>query len=280
MLGALIGDTIGSVYEFHNIKTTEFPLFSSKSTFTDDSVMTMAVAEWLLKGKERTMDDLEDAMVSLARRFPNRGYGGGFYRWLFFPNELRSYDGQRSDGLRHPYGSFGNGSAMRVSAVGWFFDTLEETEFWAKKSAEITHNHPEGIKGALATAAAIYMARTGSTKEDIREYIVSRYGYDLSRTCDEIRPTYRFNATCQETVPQAIVAFLESTDFESCIRLGVSLGGDTDTLCAIAGAIAEAFYGSIPEQIVKHEWELLPEVFHVILRRCAEMSHYRLPKGL
>lgn len=280
MLGALIGDTIGSVYEFHNIKTTEFPLFSTKSTFTDDSVMTMAVAEWLLKGKERTMDDLEDAMVSLARRFPNRGYGGGFYRWLFFPNELRSYDGQRSDGLRHPYGSFGNGSAMRVSAVGWFFDTLEETEFWAKKSAEITHNHPEGIKGAQATAAAIYMARTGSTKEDIREYIVSRYGYDLSRTCDEIRPTYRFNATCQETVPQAIVAFLESTDFESCIRLGVSLGGDTDTLCAIAGAIAEAFYGSIPEQIVKHEWKLLPEVFHVILRRCAEMSHYRLPKGL
>lgn len=280
MLGALIGDTIGSVYEFHNIKTTEFPLFSTKSTFTDDSVMTMAVAEWLLKGKERTMDDLEEAMVSLARRFPNRGYGGGFYRWLFFPNELRSYDGQRSDGLRHPYGSFGNGSAMRVSAVGWFFDTLEETEFWAKKSAEITHNHPEGIKGAQATAAAIYMARTGSTKEDIREYIVSRYGYDLSRTCDEIRPTYRFNETCQETVPQAIVAFLESTDFESCIRLGVSLGGDTDTLCAIAGAIAEAFYGSIPEQIVKHEWELLPEVFHVILRRCAEMSHYRLPKGL
>lgn len=280
MLGALIGDTIGSVYEFHNIKTTEFPLFSTKSTFTDDSVMTMAVAEWLLKGKERTMDDLEEAMVSLARCFPNRGYGGGFYRWLFFPNELRSYDGQRSDGLRHPYGSFGNGSAMRVSAVGWFFDTLEETEFWAKKSAEITHNHPEGIKGAQATAAAIYMARTGSTKEDIREYIVSRYGYDLSRTCDEIRPTYRFNATCQETVPQAIVAFLESTDFESCIRLGVSLGGDTDTLCAIAGAIAEAFYGSIPEQIVKHEWELLPEVFHVILRRCAEMSHYRLPKGL
>lgn len=280
MLGALIGDTIGSVYEFHNIKTTEFPLFSTKSTFTDDSVMTMAVAEWLLKGKERTMDDLEEAMVSLARRFPNRGYGGGFYRWLFFPNELRSYDGQRSDGLRHPYGSFGNGSAMRVSAVGWFYDTLEETEFWAKKSAEITHNHPEGIKGAQATAAAIYMARTGSTKEDIREYIVSRYGYDLSRTCDEIRPTYRFNETCQGTVPQAIVAFLESTDFESCIRLGVSLGGDTDTLCAIAGAIAEAFYGSIPEQIVKHEWELLPEVFHVILRRCAEMSHYRLPKGL
>lgn len=280
MLGALIGDTIGSVYEFHNIKTTEFPLFSTKSTFTDDSVMTMAVAEWLLKGKERTMDDLEEAMVSLARRFPNRGYGRGFYRWLFFPNELRSYDGQRSDGLRHPYGSFGNGSAMRVSAVGWFYDTLEETEFWAKKSAEITHNHPEGIKGAQATAAAIYMARTGSTKEDIREYIVSRYGYDLSRTCDEIRPTYRFNETCQGTVPQAIVAFLESTDFESCIRLGVSLGGDTDTLCAIAGAIAEAFYGSIPEQIVKHEWELLPEVFHVILRRCAEMSHYRLPKGL
>ncbi|MCQ2261471.1 MAG: ADP-ribosylglycohydrolase family protein [Bacteroidales bacterium] len=173
MLGALIGDTIGSVYEFHNIKTTEFPLFSTKSTFTDDSVMTMAVAEWLLKGKERTMDDLEEAMVSLARCFPNRGYGGGFYRWLFFPNELRSYDGQRSDGLRHPYGSFGNGSAMRVSAVGWFFDTLEETEFWAKKSAEITHNHPEGIKGAQATAAAIYMARTGSTKEDIRELLLS-----------------------------------------------------------------------------------------------------------
>lgn len=279
MLGALIGDTVGSVYEFHNIKTTDFPFFSHGCTFTDDSVMTMAVAEWLLAGKDRTMDMLEDAMVVLASRYPNRGYGGGFYRWLFFPDELRSYDGQQNNGLRHPYGSFGNGSAMRVSATGWFFDTLEETELWAEKSAAITHNHPEGIKGAQATAAAIFMARTGKTKNEIRDYITSRFGYDLSQTCDEIRPTYRFNETCQETVPQAIVAFLESMDFENCIRLGVSLGGDTDTLCAIAGAIVEAFYGSIPEQIVAHEWSLLPEDFHDILRRCAASSHYRLPKG-
>lgn len=278
MLGALIGDTVGSVYEFHNIKTTEFPFFSSRSTFTDDSVMTMAVAQWLLKGKDRTMDDLEEAMVSLARRFPNRGYGGGFFRWLFFPNELRYYDGQKNDGLRHPYGSYGNGSAMRVSAVGWFFDTLEETEFWAKESAAITHNHPEGIKGAQATAAAIFMARVGCSKEEIRAYISNRYEYDLTHTCDEIRPSYRFNETCQETVPQALVAFFESTDYESCIRLGVSLGGDTDTLCAIAGAIAEAYYGDIPEQIVKHEWSLLPKEFHEILRLCAEKSHYRLPE--
>ena len=271
MYGAIIGDIVGSAYEWADgMKSKDFPLFSDECSCTDDSVMTVAVASAIIesgKDPERFSEILPAVMRRFGRKHPDAGYGGNFYYWLLSDTE-------------GAYNSFGNGSAMRVSATGWFFDTLEETELWAEKSAAITHNHPEGIKGAQATAAAIFMARTGKTKNEIRDYITSRFGYDLSQTCDEIRPTYRFNETCQETVPQAIVAFLESTDFESCIRLGVSLGGDTDTLCAIAGAIAEAFYGSIPEQIVAHEWSLLPEDFHDILRRCAEMSHYRLPKGL
>ena len=296
MIGAIIGDTVGSVYECNNIKTTEFPLFSSNSIYTDDTVMTLAVADWLLRDSSHSIEELECSMVSFAEKYPCPlgGYGGSFYNWLFHPGLLPD-ENKRTSGItslgqlfskiddlqvskRHPYNSWGNGSAMRVSAVGWMFDTLEETERIAKISAEITHNHPEGIKGAQATAAAIFMARTGKTKEEIKTYIEQTYGYDLQRTCDEIRPTYHFDESCQGTVPQAIIAFLDSNDFESAIRLAVSLGGDSDTLACITGGIAEAFYKEIPESIINEMWQRLPNDFKEILREMEQQSTYKLPK--
>ncbi len=283
MLGAIIGDTVGSVYEFNNIKTMNFPLFSPESNYTDDSIMTMAVADWLLKDPTHGMDALEASFISFARKYPcpMGGYGGGFNRWLFFPEELGDY-GSRDfkPGTRHPYNSWGNGSAMRASANGWMFDTLEETEHVAGLSAAITHNHPEGIKGAQSTAAAIFMARNGSSKEEIRSYITEKYGYNLNRTCDEIRPVYGWDGSCQGTVPEAMVAFFDSTDFESAIRLAVSLGGDSDTLACITGGIAEAFYKEIPDDIALTEWNLLPEDFKVILKKMEAKSSYLLPKTI
>ena len=275
MLGAIIGDTVGSVYEFNNIKTTEFPLFDPRSNYTDDSVMTMAVADWLLNDPQHGMDTLEASFLSFAKKYPcpMGGYGHGFYRWLFEPESFR-------DGIRHPYNSFGNGAAMRCSANGWMFNTLEETERVAGLSAAITHNHPEGIKGAQSTAAAIFMARNGKSKEEIRNYISTKYGYNLNRTCDEIRPVYDWDASCQGTVPEAMVAFLDSTDFESAIRLAVSLGGDSDTLACITGGIAEAFYKTIPDGIALKIWELLPEDFKTILRAMENQTSYRLPNIL
>ena len=275
MLGAIIGDTVGSVYEFNNIKTIHFPLFSKESNYTDDSIMTMAVASWLLNDSQHTMAKLEEAFLDFAKRYPcpMGGYGGGFRRWLFDPETFE-------DGKRHPYHSYGNGSAMRCSASGWMFDTLEETERVAGLSAAITHNHPEGIKGAQSTAAAIFMARNGSSKEEIRTYISERFGYNLKRTCDEIRAVYNWDASCQGTVPEAIVAFLDSTDFESAIRLAVSLGGDSDTLACITGSIAEAFYGQIPDDIALKIWSLIPVDFKTILQALEGRTNYRLPKVL
>ncbi len=269
MLGAIIGDTAGSVYEFNNIKTMDFPFFSEKSDYTDDSIMTMAVADWLLKDPTHGMDILEASLISFAKKYPcpMGGYGGMFFRWLF-----------RSDGKREPYNSWGNGSAMRASATGWMFDTLEETERVAGLSAAITHNHPEGIKGAQSTAAAIFMARNGSDKESIRRYISEHYGYNLNRTCDEIRPVYHWESSCQGTVPEAMVAFFDSTDFESAIRLAVSLGGDSDTLACITGGIAEAFYKEIPTPIATGIWSLLPEDFKAILKEMEARTSYRLPE--
>jgi len=210
------------------------------------------------------------------------GYGGSFHNWLLNPKTIYE-DVMMEDGstktfmrdVREPYNSWGNGSAMRTSAVGWMFDTLEETERVAEIQAAITHNHPEGIKGAQATSAAIFMARTGKSKEEIKQYVETRFGYDLSRTCDEIRPGYSFDVSCQGTVPQAITAFLESTDFESCIRLGVSLGGDSDTLACIAGGIAEAYYKDLPKWIVDEVWGRLPYAFKNILIRLHKDSYYR-----
>ena len=255
MLGAIIGDTVGSIYEFCNINSTKFPLFSSHSEPTDDSVMTMAVAEWLLSDPERTHETLEECMVRWGHRYPRAGYGSAFSRWLFNPDFLGGYRDEYNNfddipSGRHPYNSWGNGSAMRCSACGWVAETLNEALELAKRSAEITHNHPEGIKGAQATAAAIWMARHNATKEEIKEYITDKFGYDLNRDCNDIRPDYYFDVSCQGTVPEAIIAFLDSWDFESAIRLAVSLGGDSDTLTCITGGIAEAFYKEIPEPII------------------------------
>ena len=282
MLGAIIGDTVGSAYEFQNTKDYNFRLFLSESNYTDDSVMTMAVASWLLSDPEHTYQKLEDSMVMFAAccPCPMGGYGTGFWYWLFRPGGLHPFDGKYGESPygsstgRHPYGSWGNGSAMRVSAVGWFFDTLEETERVAAISAAITHNHPEGIKGAQATAAAIWMARNGKTKEEIREYIENTYGYDLHKSWEYWHPIYHWESSCQGTVPQAIIAFLDSTDFEDAIRKAVSLGGDSDTLACITGGIAEAFYKDVPK--VMADWVLarFPQEFVEVLTFVREKTVY------
>ena len=239
MYGAILGDMIGAPYEFdRGHKTKEFPLFIKMSRYTDDTVMTIAVAEALLNaGKDAGEQDVKAAVVESmqrwGRKYPSCGYGQRFFLWL----------GKEDP---EPYGSFGNGSAMRVSSAGWLYDTLDRTREVARWTAEVTHNHPEGVKGAESTVSAIFLARTGETKGEIKQYVISEFGYDLSRTCDEIRPTYRHIETCQETVPEAITAFLEGNDFEDVIRTAVSLGGDCDTLTCVAGSIAEAFYG-VPE---------------------------------
>ena len=251
MLGAIVGDIIGSVYELQNIKTKDFPLFRDDCTFTDDTVMTIATAEALLKGAKP--EDFISSYRKFGRLYPDAGYGGNFYRWLM------------SDSLL-PYNSYGNGSAMRVSPVVTKFCDLSCVEDLAKRSAEVSHSHPEGIKGAQATAAAIYIVKTyvwedssiEERKAKMKLYIESTYGYNLSRSLDEIRPAYTFNVSCQETVPQAIIAFLESTSFEDAIRNAVSLGGDSDTLAAITGSIAEAAYG-VPIPIRKKALSYLPE---------------------
>ena len=277
MLGAIVGDTVGSIYEFENTKDYNFQLFNRCSGYTDDSIMSMAVAYWLLKDPEHRYETLEEAMVTFAKNCPcpNGGYGEMFYVWLFMPWNLdamcpMSYDDAdeplyESSAGRVPYNSWGNGAAMRVSAVGWFFDTLEETERVAKISAEITHNHPEGIKGAQATAAAIWMARNGKSKADIKAYIESKYGYDLNRTWEYLNKTYDWDSSCQGTVPEAIIAFLESNDFEDAIRKAVSMGGDSDTLACITGSIAEAFYKKIPAHMIEPTQKPFPPIFHKIL---------------
>lgn len=274
-LGAIIGDTVGSVYEFANTKRTDFPLFSLESDYTDDSIMTIAVADWIAN-TDRSQKALEEKMVSWAKHnpCPMGGYGGGFLRWLFMPEELADYnenDEYEYTGKteRHPYNSWGNGSAMRASACGWVANSIEEALDLGKRSAEITHNHPEGIKGAQAVAAAIYIARKGESKEAIREYIERTFGYDLQHTCDEIRPTYGWEASCQGTVPPALIAFFDSHDFEDAIRLAVSLGGDSDTLACITGGIAQAYYKEIPDFIIAEMRKRLPEEFWTVMEKLA-----------
>lgn len=268
MLGAIAGDIIGCPYEFNSIKSINFELFRQGYSYTDDSVMTMAVAEWLMDDPTLSHEVLEQKMVKFGNYDSGAGYGGRFLQWLFYPENIWK------DGVRRPYNSYGNGSAMRVSAVGWFFDSLEETERVAEISASITHNHPEGIKGAQATAAAIFMARNGKSKEEIKNYISKKYEYDLNRTCDQIRPHYGFFVSCQKSVPEAIIAFIDSTDYESSVRLAVSLGGDSDTQACIAGGIAEAFYG-MPDDIVTEMAKRLPPDYKNNILRLAETSAYR-----
>ncbi len=278
MLGAIIGDTVGSHYEFNNTKDYKFQMFHKDSCYTDDSIMTVAVANWLLSDPGHTFQALEDSMVLFGRECPcpMGGYGGMFRRWLFFPETLLSKGEPLYESAtgRYPYGSFGNGSAMRVSPVGWFFDSLEKTMEVAKLSAEITHNHPEGIKGAQATAAAIFLARTGKTKEEIRSFIEDTFGYELQKSWDYWHPIYRWDETCQGTVPQAIIAFLDSTDFEDAIRKAVSLGGDSDTLACITGGIAEAFYKEIPAYMVERTEARFPEVFRKVIAELKKKSFY------
>ena len=250
MLGAILGDIVGSPFEFdhNNYKRKDFVLLSEKSHFTDDTVVTIAVAVGLIAGQgnaPKTFAEVQHEMRRWGRAYLHAGYGGMFRRWL------RAEHPQ-------PYGSFGNGSAMRVAAAGWLFDTLDKTLEMAKVTAEVTHDHPEGIKGAQATAAAIFLARTGHSKPEIRQYVEQTFGYDLSRTCDEIRPGYHHVETCQQTVPEAIIAFLESTGFEDALRNAVSLGGDSDTLACITGGIAEAFYG-MPQELRAETLKRLPE---------------------
>ena len=261
MYGAILGDIIGSPYEFdRGGKTKEFPLFSWRSHFTDDTVMTIAVAEAFLDAQpdadaEWIRRRLVTSMRRWGSRYPYAGYGARFIRWL------GAKDPQ-------PYGSYGNGSAMRVSSVGWLYDDLETVRKMARLSAEITHNHPEGLKGAEVTAGAIFLARTGHSKTEIRAFARS-LGYDFSRTCDEIRLHYHHVESCQETVPEAITAFLEGESFEDVIRTAVSLGGDCDTLTCIAGSIAEAFYG-VPDDLKEACRERLSEDLLAVLDQFAE----------
>lgn len=252
MIGSILGDIAGSVYEFHNIKTKEFPFLTPQKGYTDDSILTLATADWLLHG-----GDCATYYFRYATRYPCPlgGFGGRFREWL--------RQGQQTGQLR-PYGSCGNGSAMRVGPVGWAFRTEEETLKAARISAACTHNHPEGIKGAQATALCIFLARDGKSKEDIKNTVEAKFGYDLNFTCDGIRDTYQWDATCQGTVPQAIRAFLDGTDFEDCVRSAISLGGDSDTLACITGSIAEAFYG-IPPALHAQAMHYLPAHFQQIV---------------
>jgi ADP-ribosylglycohydrolase len=246
MIGAIAGDIIGSVYEWHNIKTKDFPLFSPRSFFTDDSVLTVALADSILNGMSYNRK-----MKEYYRKYPGAGYGGGFIRWAQSKNSK-------------PYNSWGNGAAMRISPVGFVYDSLEEVLIKAEAFTALTHNHPEGIKGGQATASAIYLARIGKSKQEIKDFIENSFGYDLSRKLDEIRPIYYFNESSQQTVPEAIIAFLESTDFEDAIRNAISLGGDSDTLACITGGIAEAFYGGVPDIIQKNVMEILDDDLRLI----------------
>ena len=248
IIGSIAGDIIGSVYEFNNSRKIDFELFSPGCTYTDDSVLTFAVADCILNGK-----DYSKTIWEYGNKYPGRGYGGRFHFWL------------HTD-MREPYNSFGNGSAMRVSPVGFAYDNLDDVLAAAKESADVSHNHPEGIKGAQSVAAAIFLARAGSSKQVIKDYIASSFGYDLNRTTDEIRPGYQFNETCQGSVPESIIAFLESTDYESAIRLAISIGGDSDTIACITGGIAAAFYKEIPDEIIKFAYSKLPSEFIELLK--------------
>ncbi len=252
MLGAIIGDIVGSRFEFNNHKSIEFELFHRDCSYTDDSICTVAVADWLIQKGEKQIG-FATMLQQWCLKFPNPmgGYGNRFVHWI----------GEKDP---KPNDSFGNGSAMRIAPVGWAYETLVETCSVAAEIASVSHNHPEGIKGAQAVATAVFMARKGHSKVEIREKIELEYNYDLNRTCEAIRPDYRYNETCQQTVPEAIIAFLDSTGFENSIRLAVSLGGDSDTLTCITGGISEAFYG-LPYEIEEKGESYLPQEIRMVV---------------
>lgn len=252
MIGAIIGDVIGSTYEHHPVKTTEFPLYTQWSRFTDDTVCTIALADVILHG-----GDYARVLKEYCLRYPNAGYGGRFRQWMFSEPSV-------------PYQSFGNGSAMRVSPAGFAFTTEKEVLEWAERSASVTHDHPEGIKGAQSVALAVFLAAHGADKQTIKSEISGRFSYDLNRRLEDIRPIYKFDVTCQGSVPESILAFLESNTFEEAIRQAVSLGGDADTQACIAGGIAQAFYHSIPEDLEQKTLALLTPELTVIVRNFKE----------
>ena len=258
MLGAIAGDIIGSIYEAHGIKTKDFPLFDRRCCFTDDTVLSVAVADVILHG-----GGYAERFREYFRRYPNAGYGGSFYAWA------------QSNDLA-PYGSFGNGSAMRVSPVGFACVDLDAVLLEAKRSAEVTHNHPEGIKGAQAIAAAVFLARNNHSKQQIRSYLEQTFGYKLDERLDDIRPFYGFDVTCQGTVPAAMIAFLESEDFEDAIRNAISLGGDSDTLACIAGGVAHAYYREVPAFILE---EVLSRLDHPLREITEEFRRFMAARG-
>jgi ADP-ribosylglycohydrolase len=247
MIGAIAGDIIGSIFEGHAMKSTQFPLFSPYSRFTDDTVLTVAIADSILKKV-----DYATSLKTFGQKYPNAGYGSSFFKWIYASEST-------------PYNSWGNGSAMRVSPVGFAFNSKEDVLHQAKESAKVTHNHPEGIKGAQATALAVFLARSGKNKASIKQEISHRFAYNLNRTLDQIRPDYSFDISCQGSVPEAIIAFLESKDFEDAIRKSISLGGDSDTIACIAGGIAQAYYRDIPIEIISNVRKRLPEEFLFII---------------
>lgn len=251
MLGAIIGDVVGSVYEFDNTKDYNFHLLTPRSEFTDDTVMTLAVARWLSEDETHSHEYLVRCMRELGLKYPWAGYGGNFKRWLL----------EREP---KPYNSWGNGSGMRVSPVGFYARSLDEALDLAKISAVVTHNHPEGIKGAQAIAAAVFLTRQGKSKEELRRYLEATFDYDLHRTIDEIRPDYTYDVSCMGSVPEAIIAYLDSHDFESVIRNSVSIGGDSDTIGAMAGAIAQAAY-DMPKALAGYCYGLLTPTLRYIL---------------
>ena len=265
MLGAITGDIIGSVYEFNNTHDYDFSLYSGASGPTDDSYMTLACAKALMDTMGKDDDTIKAAIVrnmqTIGRMYPDGGYGGRFIHWLYRKNP-------------EPYNSCGNGSGMRVSSAGWLYDTMQETLHAAQLTAEVTHNHPEGIKGAKAIAACIFMARNGSTKQQIKDCVTAEFDYDLERTLDEIRPGYAFYEICQKSVPEAIIAFMEGKDYEDVIRKAITLGGDSDTIACMAGGIAEAFYG-LPEEFRTETMKRLDEPLKEIVRQFEE---YRKPE--
>lgn len=280
MYGAIFGDIIGSRFEFdRGGKTKDFELFTDESVFTDDTVMTVAVADGLIRaGKDASIDEIKTSVIKSmrywAKKYPNAGYGGRFYQWLFH--------------TRHPepYGSYGNGSAMRVSAVGWLYDTLERTREVARATAEVTHNHPEGVKGADCTAAVIFLSRTGIDKEDIKKFVKETYNYDLSETLDQLRARHEHVESCQDSLPKALVSFFEGENYEDVVRNAVSLGGDTDTLGAIAGSMAEAYYG-IPVAFYIDAFCYIPDKMTDVLNRFDDAigrksneEHYDMVKAI
>jgi ADP-ribosylglycohydrolase len=247
MLGAIAGDIIGSVFEGHNIRSKDFELFTSRSRFTDDTVLTIATIDSIINDKA-----FVESYRNWFSKYPHAGWGRSFKGWAMSDDTL-------------PYNSYGNGSAMRVSPVGFFYNSLDEVLQKAEESAAVTHNHPEGIKGAKSVAASIFLARNGSGKKEIKEYVEKNFGYDLSESIDSIRKWYRFDVSCQGSVPQAIISFLDSDSYEDTVRNAISIGGDSDTIACIAGGIAEAYYKEIPESIARRAMERLPEEMRDIL---------------